>query len=84
MDNLMQASSKQKVQEYFSTHFVSEIADVQDVTIWATVPGLDEDCDESLVMSPERSQQSQYTCVAEGKMRYYLVSVYQSLFMTPR
>ena len=72
----MRENNQDKVKEYFDSQFVHEIADVEDVTIWATVPGLDESCDDTLVMSPERSHQSQYTCVAEGKIRYMLVSVF--------
>ena len=80
----MRENNQKKVIEYFDTQFVHEIADIEDVTIWATVPGLDESCDENLVTSPERSIQSQYACVAEGRIRYYLVSIFQSIFMTPR
>ena len=54
----MGGKNQKKVKEYFDSHFVHEIADVEDVTIWATVPGLDESCDENLVTSPERSIQS--------------------------
>ena len=80
----MGGKNQKKVKEYFDSHFVHEIADVEDVTIWATIPGLDESCDENLVTSPERSIQAQYACVAEGRIRYYLVSIFQSIFMTPR
>ena len=51
----MRENNQDKVKEYFDSQFVHEIADVEDVTIWATVPGLDESCDDTLVMSPERS-----------------------------
>ena len=56
MEILMRESNHKKVKQYFDQHFVHEIADVEDVTIWATVPGLDESCDDTLVMSPERSK----------------------------
>ena len=54
----MREYNQKKVKEYFDSQFVHEIADIEDVTIWATVPGLDESCDENLVTSPERSIQS--------------------------
>ena len=65
---------------------MNEVADVEDVTLWATMPSSDRSSNSSnvLIEKSTRANQAQYVCVIEGRIRYYLGSLYQSSILTPK
>ena len=68
---------------------MSEVADVEDVTLWATMSSSDQaggaPLEGKIILERStRANQAQYVCVLEGRTRYYLGSLYQSSMLTPK